>query len=86
MQRDAVGFRSGDVAARPLNLLFRVVDGGGGFIDLGDKLGDLERGENLPGMHPVTDIYVDLLNVAGDLPMDLDVLVGKELACDRQLV
>ena len=55
MQRDAVGFRSGDVAVRPLNLLFRVVDGGGGFIDLGDGLVE-ERGENLPGMHPVAEI------------------------------
>ena len=86
MERDVVGFGARDVAVRALDLFLGVVDGGIRFIDLRDEFWNLENGQHLAVVHAVADVDIDLLDVSGDLGVDLNVLVRNELARNRKLV
>ena len=65
-------------ARRDLFLALRDLEDG--LLELRLELGDFEHGERLTLLDHVADVDVDLLHVAADLGVDVDHLVGLELA------
>ena len=82
MERDVVGLGSRYVAVRALNLFFGMMNGGLGLVYLRHQFGNLEDSQHLALTNMITDIHIDILDVAGNLGVQLDVLVRAELACD----
>ena len=69
---------------RPLNLFFRMMHCGLRLIDLGNQFRDLQHREHLSPVDVVSDIDVDVADVAGHLGVQFDVLVGDKLTRYRK--
>ena len=64
------------------DFFLRVVYGCMRLIDLGDEFWDLQHRQHLSLVDMVPYVDVDMSDVAGHLGVQLDVLVGNELAGD----
>ena len=83
--RDVVdGFRAVQIGARAVDLLLRALDRGLVLLQFVLQFGNLEDGEQLPGLDPVADVHADRLQEAGDLRVHVDFLVRPELRRDRE--
>ena len=77
-----VGLGPRDVALRARDFFLRVVYGRLRLIDLGNEFWDLQHRQHLSLADMVPYIDVDMADVASHLGVQLDVLVGNELAGD----
>ncbi len=84
VQSHIVGFGTGYVALSALNFFLGMMHRCFRRIDLGHQFGDLQDSEHLSLADAVANIDVNVADVAGDLGVQFDVLIGNELSSDRK--
>ena len=77
VQRDVVGLGPRHFALSALNLFFGVMHGSLGLVDLRHQSREFPAPPALVPVHAVADIDVDVLDVAGHLGVQFDVLVRQ---------
>src|ERR1700687_3000985 len=84
MQGIVVGLGPADFILGTSNFLAAVAYSRVRTLKLSRKFGYLQNREHLPGANPVTDVHVDVADVARNLGMEFHFLIGQELSRDGE--